>query len=89
MLWSTTRFQPMVNGSGGFGAVRQAELRRNVETFPDAASIEYLRTLNIDRVLLLRTQSAGTVWERAGDIPVDALGIRREDIDDAVVFHLR
>ncbi|MBL7261419.1 hypothetical protein [Paractinoplanes lichenicola] len=90
MLWSTTRFQPMVNGSnGGFAATRQAELRRNVETFPDAASIEYLRSLNIDRVLLLRSQSAGTPWERAGDIPVDALNIRREDIDDAVLFHLR
>ncbi len=90
MLWSTTRFQPLVNGSnGGFGATRQAELRRNVESFPNAASVEYLRSLNVDRVLLLRTQSAGTPWERAGDIPVDALGIRREDLDDAVVFHLR
>ncbi|WP_133876852.1 hypothetical protein [Actinoplanes brasiliensis] len=89
MLWSTTRFQPMLNGSGGFGAARQAELRRNVETFPDATSIEYLRSLNVDRVLLLRSQSAGTPWERAGDIPVDALNIRREDLDDAVLFHLR
>lgn len=89
MLWSTTRFQPMLNGSGGFGAARQTELRRNVETFPDATSIEYLRSLNVDRVLLLRSQSAGTPWERAGDIPVDALNIRREDLDDAVLFHLR
>ncbi|GAB2580462.1 hypothetical protein Aab01nite_57000 [Paractinoplanes abujensis] len=90
MLWSTTRFQPMVNGTnGGFAAARQAELRRNVEAFPDAASIDYLRSLNIDRVLLLRSQSAGTPWERAGDIPVDALNIRREDLDDAVLFHLR
>jgi len=89
MLWSTTRFQPMANGSGGFGGAQEVELRRNVQTFPDAASIEYLRSLNVDRVLLLRAQSAGTPWERAGDIPVDALGIRREDLDDAVVFHLR
>ncbi|WP_250000544.1 hypothetical protein [Actinoplanes sp. M2I2] len=89
MLWSTTRFQPMANGAGGFAAARQAELRGRVQSFPDAASIEYLRSLNIDRVLLLRAPAAGTPWERAGDIPVDALGIRREDLDDAVVFHLR
>lgn len=89
MLWSTTRFQPLANGSGGFGNAEQAELRANVQTFPDAASVEFLRSLNIERVLLLRAQSIGTPWERAGDIPVEGLGIRREDLDDAVVFHLR
>jgi hypothetical protein len=89
MLWSTTRFQPLANGSGGFGEKEQTELRANVQSFPDAASVEFLRSLNIERVLLLRAQSIGTPWERAGDIPVDALGIRREDLDDAVVFHQR
>ncbi|MCO8275273.1 hypothetical protein M1L60_32295 [Actinoplanes sp. TRM 88003] len=89
VLWSTTRFQPLANGAGGFGAAHQVELRAKVQTFPDAASIEYLRSINVDRVLLIRADAAGTPWERAGDIPVDALGIRREDLDDAVVFHLR
>ncbi|MGX6604711.1 hypothetical protein ACWKSP_21650 [Micromonosporaceae bacterium Da 78-11] len=88
MLWSTSRFQPIANGSGGFAAARQAELRRNVATFPDQASIAYLRSQSIGIVLLLRSQVAGTSWERAGDIPVDALNIRREDLDDAVIFHL-
>ena len=88
MLWSTTRFQQIGNGSGGFAATRQAELRRNVTTFPDAASIQYLRSQNITTVLLLRSLVTGTPWERAGDIPVDALGIRREDLDDAVLFRL-
>ncbi|WP_245923547.1 hypothetical protein [Paractinoplanes atraurantiacus] len=88
MLWSTSRFQPIANGAGGFAAGRQAVLRRNVEAFPDSETIQYLRSLNIDKVLLLRSQAAGTPWERAGDIPVDALGIRREDLDDAVIFYL-
>jgi hypothetical protein len=30
-LWSTTRFQPIANGDGGFAATRQADLRRRVE----------------------------------------------------------
>jgi hypothetical protein len=88
MLWSTTRFQVMANGSGGFAADRQAALRQNVAAFPDAASVQYLRSLGVTTVLLLRPQAAGTPWDRAGDVPVDALGIRREDLDDAVVFRL-
>jgi hypothetical protein len=88
MLWSTTRFQQIANGSGGFATAHQNELRRNVATFPDAASIQYLRSQGINTVLLLRSEVAGTSWERAGDTPVDSLGIRREDIDDAVIFRL-
>ncbi|MEV4640243.1 hypothetical protein AB0J80_23145 [Actinoplanes sp. NPDC049548] len=89
MLWSTTRFQDLANGSGGFAPRRQAELRRSAATFPDATSVQYLRTLGIGTVLLLRAQAAGTPWERAGDLPVDAFGITREDLDDnSVLFRL-
>jgi hypothetical protein len=88
-LWSTTRFQPVANGGGGFAAARQAELRRRVATFPDAASVQYLRGLGITAVVLLRAHVAGTPWERAGDVPVDALGIQRSDLDsDTVLFRL-
>ena len=88
MLWSTTRFQQIANGAGGFAAGRQAELRRSVATFPDQASIAYLRSQSITVVLLLRSAVAGTSWQRAGDLPVDTLGITREDLDDAVIFRL-
>ncbi|WP_203782727.1 hypothetical protein [Paractinoplanes rishiriensis] len=88
MLWSTSRFQPIANGAGGFATARQAELRRNVAGFPDVASIEYLRSEGVNTVLLLRDYVPGTSWEQAGDIPVDALGISREDLDDAVLFRL-
>ncbi|GIF24965.1 hypothetical protein BJ973_007223 [Actinoplanes tereljensis] len=88
MLWSTTRFQEIANGSGGFAAGRQADLRRNATTFPDQASVDYLRGQGITTVLLLRDYVAGTPWERAGDTPVDSLGITREDLDDAVLFRL-
>ncbi len=89
MLWSTSRFQPVANGNSGFASRRQAELRRSVATFPDAASIEYLRRQRVETVLLLRSQVVGTPWERSGDVPVDTLGIRREDLDDnSVLFRL-
>jgi hypothetical protein len=37
---------------------------------------------------LLRAYAPGTSWDRAGDVPVDAMGITREDLDDAVLFRL-
>jgi len=88
MFWSTTRFQKIANGSGGPASAHQAEMRKNVVTFPDAASIQYLKSQGINTVVLLRKYVAGTPWERSGDIPVDSLGISREDLDDAVLFRL-
>jgi hypothetical protein len=88
MLWSTSRYQKIANGSGGFAATRQAQMRNAVASFPDAASIQYLRSINVTTVLLIRSAIAGTPWERAGDIPVTSLGITREDAADAVIFHL-
>ncbi|MBG0560602.1 hypothetical protein I4J89_03870 [Actinoplanes sp. NEAU-A11] len=87
-LWSTSRFEPMANGGGTFAAARQSELRTRVASFPDMPSVEYLRSIGISTVLLLRAEVVGTPWERAGDVPVDALGIQREDLPDAVVFRL-
>lgn len=89
LLWSVSKFQKVANGTGDFIPQQQEELRRAATTFPDAASIQYLRSFGITTVVLLRDRVAGTPWERAGDMPVDALGIQREDVDDAVVFRLQ
>ncbi|MFC7529022.1 hypothetical protein [Actinoplanes sp. GCM10030250] len=87
-LWSTSKFQQMANGGGVFAAARQTEMRARVVSFPDFASIEYLRSIGVTSVLLLRTAAVNTPWQRAGDIPVDGLGIQREDLEDAVLFRL-
>ncbi|GIE80868.1 hypothetical protein Aph02nite_68180 [Actinoplanes philippinensis] len=87
-LWSTTKFQDMANGGGGFGAQGQSELRAKVAGFPDATSIDYLDSIGVRRVVLLTDHIAGTSWEDAGDLPVDNLDIRREDVPGAVVFYL-
>ncbi|GGK93491.1 hypothetical protein [Mangrovihabitans endophyticus] len=88
-LWTTSTFPQVANGGGGFAGAQQARLRAAVATFPDRASIDYLRGRGIGTVLLLRSDAVGTPWERAGDVSVDALGIRREDLDDGVLFRLR
>jgi hypothetical protein len=87
-LWTTTRFQDVTNGGGTFNAQAQSELRTKVAGFPDAASVAYLDSLGVRRVLLLSDHIAGTSWEDAGDLPVESLGLRREDVPGAVVFTL-
>ncbi|WIM96533.1 hypothetical protein ACTOB_008742 [Actinoplanes oblitus] len=87
-LWTTSRYQQVTNGGGIVAAAKQEELRQKVASFPDLASIQYLRDNGVGTVLLIRSEVVGTPWEQAGDLPVDALGIRREDLPDAVVFRL-
>ncbi|MDG4794698.1 hypothetical protein [Micromonospora sp. WMMD1082] len=88
MLWSTSRFQDVVNGGSGFTPRQLADVRRVTMAFPDQTSVDYLRTLGVREVLVLRGRIAGTPWEVSVDAPVDGLGITREEIDGVVVFRL-
>ena len=40
MIWSTTKFQPMVNGGSGFDPTDQQETRAIARSFPDQASVD-------------------------------------------------
>jgi hypothetical protein len=88
MLWSTDRFEPIVNGNSGFVPDRLAEVREVTATFPDSASIDYLRELGVRTVILLPAKAVGTPWERAAATPVDGLGITREEVGEAIVYRL-
>ncbi|MEH0843042.1 hypothetical protein V6U81_11715 [Micromonospora sp. CPCC 205711] len=88
MLWSTSRFQDVVNGGSGFTPTLQDDVRRVTLSFPDQTSVDYLRTLGVRTVVVLRDQIVGTPWEVTVDAPVDRLGITREEVGNAVVFRL-
>ncbi len=88
MLWSTTRFQKVTNGGSGFTPAKTTEIRDSTKSFPDQASILYLRALGVQTVVILRDRVGGTEFESRVDLPVDYLGITREDIDNAVVYRL-
>ncbi|MGI5146529.1 hypothetical protein ACQEVC_09115 [Plantactinospora sp. CA-294935] len=88
MLWSTSRFQDIVNGGSGFTPDRLAEVRRATANFPDQASIDFLRNMGVRTVIVLRDRVAGTPLQATVDLPVDTLGISREDVGETVVYRL-
>lgn len=88
MMWSTDRFLPVVNGGSGFLPESLAVTRRVTESFPDAASVSHLRSLGVATVVVLPDRVAGTQWEGAVHATGTDLGITREEIGEAVVFHL-
>ncbi|MDG4822142.1 hypothetical protein O7635_09775 [Asanoa sp. WMMD1127] len=89
MLWSTTRFQDIVNGGSGFVPKKLEEVRQVTATFPDANSINYLRQMGVRNVIVVRDQiQSGSPLQTAIELPVDSLGITREDVGSVVVFRL-
>ncbi|MGH3647496.1 MAG: hypothetical protein ACRDTM_10010, partial [Micromonosporaceae bacterium] len=88
MLWSTDGFPKTVNGGSGFTPQKQDAARQAVQSFPDTASVTYLKQLGVKTVIVLRGSVVGTPWEFAPDAPVGGLELTRREIDDAVVYTL-
>jgi hypothetical protein len=88
MYWTTDRFIPVANGASGFVPTEVARTRDQTQSFPDQPSIAYLRELGVKTVVILNEWAGGTPYEDAATRPIDGLGITREVLPDAVVFHL-
>ncbi len=90
MIWSTTKFQKMVNGGSGFYPNDQQATRDAVKSFPDAASVQYLRQLGIRSVIVLKAQAQNSDYARAAatDVSIDGLGITRQDDGDTIIYTL-
>ncbi len=89
MLWSTTKFQDIVNGGSGFVPKKLEEVRQVTATFPDQNSINYLRQMGVRNVIVARDWiQSGSPLQTAIELPVDSLGITREDVGSVVVYRL-
>src|SRR5699024_10990983 len=86
MLWSTDRFAAMANGGSGLVPAETRQLRNAVRTFPDRASVDYLRGIGIRSVVVLPNRVAGTPLADAATMPIDGLPMTRQVHIDAVVF---
>jgi hypothetical protein len=89
MMWSTDRFVPLVNGGSGFLPRSLTQTRQVTQSFPDAHSVEYLRSLGVATVIVLPDRVIGTPWEGARHATGAEFGVTREEIGDSIVFHLQ
>jgi hypothetical protein len=88
LLWSTDGFPKVVNGASGIVPKSQDETRDRSRSFPDAASVAYLRSIGVRSVLWLAGFAGGSDWQDAPNRPIDGLGITKENVGDDVLFHL-
>ncbi|MTK03932.1 hypothetical protein FF096_18145 [Micromonospora sp. CP22] len=88
MLWSTDGFPRVVNGHITFVPTSQEQIRAASATFPDQGSVAFLRQAGIRSVVVLPHLLAGTPWDGVATRPFDGLGITREEVDGALVYHL-
>jgi hypothetical protein len=89
LLWSTDGFPKVVNGVRGVTPVSYGNIRTFTADFPDARSVQYLRGLGVRTVIWLpRYAKTSTQWTVVDQVQWSGLGISREVVGDAVVFHL-
>ncbi|GAB1641950.1 hypothetical protein [Krasilnikovia sp. MM14-A1259] len=89
MLWSTDGFPTIANGSSGMIPPSLDELRAKAASFPDAASVTYLRARGIRTVVALRRGHGDQqVATDAFSKPLAGLGVTREERPGVMVFHL-
>lgn len=74
MYRQTAHWRPLANGYSSHLPAGYLALMREVSSFPDAASLEALRSRGVRWVVIHPTEVAGTRWEgvqgRLGDLPV-------------------
>ncbi|GAC1610977.1 MAG: hypothetical protein NVS3B26_20900 [Mycobacteriales bacterium] len=87
MLWSTDGFPDVMNG-GAVTPPYLSLLRATIASFPDPASVAFLRGMGVRTVVVDRALAMGTAWRRAADAPVSGLPLRREDHGSFVRFIL-
>ncbi|MFI6762524.1 hypothetical protein ACIBF5_25660 [Micromonospora sp. NPDC050417] len=88
MLWSTDGFPSIANGLASFVPPTQQQIRALTPSFPDAASVAYLRQIGIRTVVVLPENLNGTPWQDVLNRDAQGLGISREDVAGSVVFRL-
>jgi hypothetical protein len=90
-FWSADGFPDLANGSSGYIPPGLYQLRETVKSFPDAASVAYLRGRGVRTVVVERRPHALSWPDNPPALtnPVDGLGIIREDLPDAILYHLQ
>jgi hypothetical protein len=87
-LWSADGFPDIANGLGAFPVRSLEELRTATASFPDEASVDYLRAHGIRSVVFHPQRAPGTPWQDVLLRPLDGLGITSQPFGEIVIFRL-
>ncbi len=88
MLWSTEDFTPIVNGVSGFLPQKLAQLREDMEEFPEPAMVTRLRSMGVRFVVLHPDLASGTAWEDLGRVSIRAPGVVKRERGDLVIYEI-
>jgi hypothetical protein len=88
VLWSSDGFPALVNGRGSFVPRSFAVLTSAVRTFPDRASVTFLRSIGVRTVIVHRALVPGTVWQAFEHRSLAGLRLRPLDRGDVVIYAL-
>ena len=89
LLWSTQRFEPMVNGRSSVTPRRFDRIVRIAASFPDRSSAGMLRSFGVRTVVLHIPYVHETPWRDWRSRSIRGLGIRRSVLGELVVYDLR
>jgi len=87
MFWSTDGFPRIANGNASYLPPGLAAVRGLV-SFPDAASVQFLRSRGYRSVLLHTDRANGSPWAGAAQRPVDGLGVTVRQLGTVIVYDL-
>jgi hypothetical protein len=88
VYWSIDGFPRIANGVGSFIPGQYDRIVQTSKSFPDAASVAYLREVGMRSVVLHLDRAPGTAWQDVPARPIAGLGITREDEGNVVVYVL-
>ncbi len=88
LLWSSDGFPALVNGRSSTNPVYTASLISGSREFPDAESVELLRSEGVRSVVLHTRRADGTAWEDAAARPIAGLPLTRERLGDVIVYEI-
>ena len=89
MYWSTDGFPEIVNGYSGFFPPRLERLWDDMRGFPDNQTVDLLRSMGVESVVLHKDLAKDTSWATTDDRAITDLGLERREEERIVIYLLR
>ena len=88
MWWSTDGFPDIANGISGFVTDELTELQQETYSFPDAESLQALRSYGVRTVVAHKDLLPGTSYQDVPNRSAVGLGVRVRETGDLLIYEL-